>query len=145
MSSKRLLIAAIIGGGLGLGGVIGFVIGDSIANLGTDHRSNCISPERERYGLCSSSELVAADDLKWRGGVIALTSGIVAASGAGLLLVSGMIAYRLRAINRPSNRPGSSGEVEVPMAQLRLRLARGEISSDEFERLRQLIVDTRDR
>ncbi len=61
----------------------------------------------------------------------------------GLLILAGVIALIVWAIRAliPANRPGSSAAAVDPLTHLRLRLARGEITPDEYEELRAHLRD----
>ncbi len=60
----------------------------------------------------------------------------------GLLILVGVIVLIVWAIRAliPANRPGPSAAVD-PLTQLQLRLARGEITPDEYEELRAHLRD----
>ncbi|PSR30391.1 MAG: hypothetical protein C7B46_17985 [Sulfobacillus benefaciens] len=61
----------------------------------------------------------------------------------GLLILAGVIVLIVWAIRAliPANRPGPSAAAVDPLTQLRLRLARGEITPDEYEELRAHLRD----
>ena len=61
----------------------------------------------------------------------------------GLLILAGVIVLIVWAIRAliPANRPGPSAAAVDPLTQLQLRLARGEITPDEYEELRAHLRD----
>ena len=61
----------------------------------------------------------------------------------GLLVLGGVVALIFGAMRAafPANRAGSVSASADPLAQLKLRLARGEITPDEYEELRAHLRD----